>query len=128
MPGSVTIIKEVQALDGSTASTEAFTYTTSNLGVDNFSLIDNDEEPADRLVNSGIFLFNEQNAISVMEDQKHGWALTEIECTEIRPTDCLIQTLRVDPGRQANIIVRKVRPYRAFFRSQQLARHQPLPA
>lgn len=123
VPGSVTIIKEVQALDGSTASTEAFTYTTSNLGVDNFSLIDNDEEPADRLVNSGIFLFNEQNAISVMEDQKHGWALTEIECTETSPNGLphSNNTYASIRDRQANIIVEEGEAVTCIFRSQQLA-------
>lgn len=123
VPGSLTVIKEVQGVDGSTASTEVFSYTTENFAPETFSLIDNDEEPADRLVNSGIFYFDEPNAISVVEDHKPGWTLTEIECTETGTSGLpqINNTTTSVAERRADIIVEEGEAITCVFRSQQLA-------
>src|SRR5690606_5003571 len=81
-PGSVTIIKEVLTADGGTASSDSFTYSATNLGTSAFSLVDADLQPADRFMNTGVFLFGEPNTVVVTEGQKLGWALSSISCVE----------------------------------------------
>lgn len=81
-PGSVTIIKEVFTLDGGTASTEPFTYTAANIGTSGFTLVDNDAPPDDRYVNPSVFVQNVSSVITVVEEEKLGWMLSSIECTE----------------------------------------------
>ncbi len=122
-PASVTIIKEVQTLDGGTASNEAFTYSATNLGPAFFTLVDNDEEPADRFTNSGVFLFDAQNMISVEESPNAGWMLTSIDCVET-PGDGMphIVNTTVDlANRKADIIVEEGESVVCTFRSTQLA-------
>lgn len=74
-PGQVTIIKEVQTFAGSNAATTSFPFTATNLGTSNFSLVDNNAQPADRFVNSGISLFGAGNIITVTESLVMGWSL-----------------------------------------------------
>ncbi|MBX3244652.1 MAG: S8 family serine peptidase [Acidobacteria bacterium] len=123
VPGSVTIIKEVQTLDGSTSSSEVFTYNATNLGTDTFSLIGDDGEPDNRLVNPDIFLFDEQNAISVIEEQKPGWTLTDIVCSETSPEGMphSYNSSTSVQDRRANIVIEEGESVTCIFRSQQLA-------
>ncbi len=122
-PASVTIVKEVTTEAAGTASTESFTYSAVNIGSSSFSLVDNDIEPADRFTNSGVFLFNAANAITVTEEAKLGWQLNSISCVETAG-EGLPHTINtvVDVGsRSANIIVEEGETVVCTFRSQQLA-------
>ncbi|HMO81433.1 MAG TPA: S8 family serine peptidase [Pyrinomonadaceae bacterium] len=122
-PASVTIIKEVQTLDGGTASTSAFTYSATNLGPAFFTLVDNDEEPADRFTNSGVFLFDAQNTITVVEATNNGWMLTSIDCVET-PGEGFpnVENTTIDlANRKADIIVEEGETVVCTFRSIQLA-------
>lgn len=78
----VTIIKEVSTLGGGTASTNAFQFTSTNLGASNFSLIDNNVGGPDRFINSNITQFGAANAITVTESFAGGWTLLDLSCTE----------------------------------------------
>ncbi|MBL8183824.1 MAG: S8 family serine peptidase [Blastocatellia bacterium] len=122
-PGSVTIIKEVVSWGGGTSSSESFTYTASNFGLPSFSLVDSDVVPADRVTNANVFLFDESNAISVTENEKTGWGLTSISCTETgaegMPNS---QNSTVDlPNRKANIVVEEGESIVCTFRGEQFA-------
>jgi len=81
-PASVTIIKQVQTASGGTASSTAFSYAASNLGSWNFSLIDNDNPPADRYVDPNIPNVEATSDIVVTESAMAGWALESIHCAE----------------------------------------------
>jgi subtilisin family serine protease len=81
-PASVTIIKQVQTASGGTASSTAFSYAASNLGSGNFSLIDNDNPPADRYVDPNIPNVEATSDIVVTESAMSGWALESIQCVE----------------------------------------------
>lgn len=123
VPASVTIVKEVSTLGGGTASTEIFTYSSANLGQSFFSLVDNDLEPADRFTNSGVFLFDSQNMITVTESQKNGWLLSSIDCVET-PGEGMPNTQNTTvnvANRTANIIVEQGETVVCTFRSTQLA-------
>ncbi len=79
-PGAtVTIIKEVAPFPAGTASTQAFGFTSTNLGSNNFSLTDNDAPGPDRLTNSNV---TPGTTITVTESQTLSWTLTDIACTE----------------------------------------------
>jgi hypothetical protein len=81
-PGTVTIVKQVTTTTGGTASTMSFGYNATNLGTPSFVLVDNDMEPADRLINAGVFQFGTANAITVTESDSYGWRLDSISCVE----------------------------------------------
>lgn len=78
----VTIVKEVSPFPVGTASTQAFGFTSTNFGANNFSLVDNDVVGPDRLTNSNITQFGAANAITVTESQTPTWTLLEVVCTE----------------------------------------------
>ncbi len=122
-PGSVTIIKEVLTADGGTASSESFSYTALNLGTSAFNLVDGDSEPADRLVNNGVFLFGEPNTVVVTEGEKMGWSLMSINCAETAGEGFPNSTnTTVDLGtKTANIIVEEGEAVTCTFTSQELA-------
>lgn len=123
VPGSVTIIKEVQTWDGQTSSSTAFNYEASNFGRSNFDLIDSDAPPADRITNSNIFLFDQPNAITVHENELPGWRLDSIDCVET-PEEGMpnAQNTTVDVGaRSANIVVEQGESVTCTFRSTQFA-------
>lgn len=122
VPASVTIIKQVQMLDGGTASTTSFPYTAQNLTPVNFSLVDNDSLPADRMTNAGIYAYGAVNTISVTESPVAGWLLSAISCVE-SPGNGLPNTQNTTvnlAARTANIIVEPGESVTCTYTSQQL--------
>jgi hypothetical protein len=81
VPAKVTIIKEVQTFDQTNASTQAFPFTATNFGVSNFSLIDNNSQPADR-ISKFVYSFGASKAVTVTESLVQNWSLDSITCTE----------------------------------------------
>ncbi len=122
VPASVTIIKRVQMLNGGTASTTPFSYTASNLTPANFSLVDNDSLPADRMTNAGIYAYGAANTINVTEAPVAGWLLSSISCVETPGTGLPnTQNTTVDlAGRTANIIVEPGESVTCTYTGQEL--------
>ncbi len=121
-PAAVTIVKRVHLLDGGTASITSFPFSALNLGQANFSLVDNDSLPADRLTNAGIYSYGAANTITVTEAPVSGWILSSISCTET-PGDGLphTQNTTVDLGsRTANVVVEQGESVTCVYDSQQL--------
>lgn len=86
-PGSVTIIKRVNNLDGTFSSPFTFAFTSSaNFGVTNFSLTDSDPTQlgGGSRTNSNILLFGSANAITVTEQPIPGgaYSLGDLSCQE----------------------------------------------
>jgi hypothetical protein len=81
-PATVTIIKEVQTFNGGNASTQAFPFTATNFGTANFSLVDNNAPPADRITNVNLYNYGAANAITVTEGSVGGWSLSDLSCVE----------------------------------------------
>ena len=121
--GTITIIKEITTLSGGTASTNAFTYTASNLSQPAFELIDNDAPPADRYSETASFFTQSVNQVFVTEDFSAGWQLQSITCTETMADGSTgIQNSTVDVGtKSANIVVDTGESVTCKFTSQQLA-------
>lgn len=122
-PGTVTIIKEVTSWDGNTSSSTEFLYSATNFGRSAFSLVDNDEQPADRVTNANVFLFDEPNSISVSEQEVPGWNVNSIDCVET-PGEGLpnSQNTTVDVlNRTANIVVEEGEAVVCTFKSTQFA-------
>lgn len=80
-PATVTIIKEVQTFSGGNASTFSFPFTATNFETPNFSLIDNNSQPADRFTSSSIYTFS-PSIIGITESLVTGWTLADIVCIE----------------------------------------------
>lgn len=121
-PATVTIVKSVQLLNGGTAATIAFPFTADNLGTAEFSLVDNDSVPADRLINPAIFSYGVANTITVTEAMIPGWQLSSISCIETAG-EGLPHTLNttVDvAGRTASIVVEQGESVICTFNNQQL--------
>ncbi len=122
VPGIVTIIKEVVTASGGTASTETFSYSASNLSNTSFALMDNDEIPADRYVDTGVYAVTDFDEVVVTQEQKYGWQTLSISCVEA-PTDGLpsVQNTTVDLAtRTANIKVEEGESVTCTFRSQEI--------
>lgn len=77
---TVTIIKEVDLTGPVDKSTQAFGFTASGPGMQNFSLTDNDIVGPDRNT-TVVTAFGAANAIVVKENQTFGWSLNDIRCT-----------------------------------------------
>lgn len=121
-PGTVTIVKEVTDNHGGTASTASFSYTATNLGTQNFTLVDNDMQPADRFINGGVFQFGLANAVTVTEANTNGWQLTSINCVET-PGGGLpnIQNSTVNlTAKSASLVVEEGESITCTFTSNQL--------
>lgn len=122
-PGTVTIVKQVTNADGGTASTTAFGYSATNLGTQNFALVDNDMEPADRFINAGVFQFGDSNAVTVTESDNFGWQLTSINCVETAGSGLPnVQNTTVNlAAKSANIVVEQGEQVTCTFSSTELA-------
>ncbi|MBA2379447.1 MAG: S8 family serine peptidase [Blastocatellia bacterium] len=122
VPGVVTIIKEVVTATGGTASPETFSYSASNLSNTSFSLIDNNEIPADRFVDNGVFAVTDFDQIVVTQEQKFGWLTMSISCVEAGTGGLpSIQNTTVDLAtRTANIKVEEGESVTCTFRSQEI--------
>ena len=122
-PGSVTIIKQVLTADGGTASSESFTYSASNIGATSFALVDNDAPPADRYVDSNVFVQNVSSTIAVTENEKFGWQLDAINCVETAGEGIPNQqnTTTDLNTKTANIIVEEGESVTCTFSSTQIA-------
>lgn len=81
-PATVTIIKQVQTYDGGNASPQAFAFTATNFGTSNFSLVDNNAQPADRITNNAVYSFGAANPINVIESTLASWSLSDLDCVE----------------------------------------------
>lgn len=82
VPAKVTIIKEVQTFNGGNSSSTAFPFTATNFTPANFSLVDNNSPPADRVTNSAVYSFGAANAVRVTQAQVNPWSLGDIFCVE----------------------------------------------
>lgn len=82
VPARVTIVKEVQTFNGENSSTVLFPFTTTNFTPSNFSLIDNNAPPADRVTNASVYSFGAANAVRVTESIVNNWTLGDIFCVE----------------------------------------------
>ncbi len=88
-PGTVTIIKKVQTFNGGNASTASFPFTASDLRASNFSLVDNNAQPADRFVDSSVYIVDGAGTVTVTESLVQNWTLADINCTETAGDDTL---------------------------------------
>jgi hypothetical protein len=79
---TVTIIKEVLGLGGSTSSAQSFAFTATNFGTANFSLTDQNVTGPDRIVNNTVSNFGADHPITVTESPAGGWTLLSISCVE----------------------------------------------
>lgn len=120
-PANVTIIKEIQAFDGRTSATIAFPFTATNLGISNFSLVDNGQ-PGDRFIRSDIFSFGAANTITVSESQVLGWTLGDLTCVETATGGFpnLLNTTTTFATATANIVVEPGESVTCTFRNLQL--------
>lgn len=84
-PAKVTIIKEASPFNGTGASPTAFPFSSTNLSSPaNFTLIDNNAQPADRKIVTDIYKFaklGSSNWLTVTEALVTGWSLGDLECT-----------------------------------------------
>lgn len=124
-PGSVTIIKEVTAIGGATASTQSFPFTSTNLGANNFSLVDNNVVGPDRLVRTAVYQFSTlvpSRNIAVVESVVPGWDLQDIVCTETAGSGLpnLLNTEIDFPNRAAEIRLEEGENVTCIFRNGQL--------
>jgi hypothetical protein len=122
-PAAVTIVKQVQTLNGGTSSSTSFQYSATNLASSNFTLVDNDSQPADRYVDIGVTQFSAQNTITVTESQVAGWQTTSINCVETGTNGLTsIQNTTADlTSRSANIIVEEGESVTCTFLSQEIS-------
>lgn len=112
----VTIIKEVFTASGGTSSTVSFGFTATNLGTNNFSLVDNNVVGPDRFSNMNITQFGAGNTITVTESTSMGWTLLDISCVETG-----IQNTTTNLGnRRARIIPEPGESIVCTFRNSQL--------
>jgi hypothetical protein len=79
IPAKVTIIKEVDTFDENDASTQSFPFSAVNFTPANFSLVDNNSQPADRIT-AEVYSFG--STINVTEALVQNWTLTGIACVE----------------------------------------------
>jgi hypothetical protein len=104
-PATVTIIKTVSVLGGSTAIT-SFPFTSTNLGASSFSLIDNDTVGPDRLVKTNLYKFAKWGmSATVTESLIEDWTLSDLTCTETDtvPDQDQYATTTDFPNRKATI-------------------------
>ncbi len=119
-PAKVTIIKEVQAFGGGTASTTAFPFSATNFGTSNFSLVDNNVVGPERISNSEVYTFGVP--ITATEALVNNWTLGDITCVEVAgggvPNQ---QNTTVNLGtRTANIIAEEGETITCTFSNLQL--------
>ncbi len=123
-PGIVKIIKEVQAFGGGTASTAPFPFTATGLSSGSFSLVDNNAQPADRFIDSGVYTFDGSDAITVTESLVPHWTLADIICTETADGDGQlpnIENTTIDfANRKAIIRVEEGETVQCIFKNLQL--------
>jgi len=83
-PAKVTLIKQASPFNGTGASTTAFPFSSTNLSSpSNFTLTDNNAQPADRKIVTDLYKFaklGSSNWITVTEALVTGWSLADIEC------------------------------------------------
>lgn len=81
-PATVTIIKEV--LNANNAATTSFPFTSTNLGANNFSLVDNNSIGPDRRIILNLYKFAKWHDynLTVTESLLPGWSLSDLNCVE----------------------------------------------
>jgi hypothetical protein len=113
----VTIIKEVFNVTGGTTSPVSFAFTATNLGTNNFSLVDNNVVGPDRVANMNVTQFGAGNTITVTESNTLGWTLLDVSCVETG-----IKNSTTNLGtRKATIIAEAGESIVCTFRNSQLA-------
>ena len=122
MPAQITIIKEVETFNGGNASTQAFPFTATNFGTANFSLVDNNAQPADRITNSAVYSFGAANAVTITESLTQNWSLADISCVETAGAGLPnLQNTTINFGaRTANIVVEQGEKITCTFKNLQV--------
>lgn len=113
----VTIIKEVFNVTGGTNSSVSFGFTSTGLGTNNFSLVDNNVVGPDRFSNMNITQFGAANTITVTESNTIGWTLLDVSCVETGNQNSLTSSL----NKKATIIAEPGESIVCTFRNSQLA-------
>ncbi|CAN5502498.1 hypothetical protein BH10ACI1_BH10ACI1_19440 [soil metagenome] len=120
-PGTVTIIKEVQTFNGGDSINLAFPFTATNFGTANFSLVDNNSQPQDRIANPSVISFGAVNTITVTESTVAGWTLADLTCVETAGGLPNVQNSTTNLGtRTATIIVEEGENVTCTFKNLQL--------